>query len=47
MGELRDGEHEPCTLQHWCDNHCPKRWESEGGMPSCICEYENDDYEDD
>jgi hypothetical protein len=44
MGDLINGEHEPCTKAHWCEYHCPRRDESEAGMPSCDCDqFEEDD----
>jgi hypothetical protein len=44
MSEIINGEHPPCTKEHWCEYHCPKRFESEGGMPSCECDqFEDDD----
>lgn len=46
MGEIINGTHEPCTRNHWCENHCPHRFESEAGMPSCICDQFEDDDED-
>lgn len=47
MGEIIDGWHELCTKAHWCNNHCPRREESEAGMPSCDCDQFDDDEEDD
>jgi len=44
MGDLIEGIHiEPCTKAHWCENHCPRRFESEGGSPSCDCDQFDDD----
>ena len=49
MGEIINNEHPPCTKKHWCENHCYHRFESEGGMPSCICDQfdDDDEYDDD
>jgi hypothetical protein len=44
VSDLINGEHEMCTRQHWCENHCPRRDESEAGMPNCDCDqFEEDD----
>ena len=44
MGDLIEGIHiESCTKAHWCENHCPRRFESEGGSPSCDCDQFDDD----
>ncbi len=49
MREVIDGNHEPCTRQHWCENYCPRRDESEVGVSSCDCdqfEYDGRDNEE-
>ena len=46
MGEVINGVHEPCTKQHWCENHCLRRTESEGATPSCDCDQFGDDSDD-
>jgi hypothetical protein len=47
MGELINGEHpQLLTKAHWCEYHCSRRLESEGGMPSCDCDQFEDDEDD-
>lgn len=42
MGKMINGEHDGfCTNQHYCENHCPKRFESEAPMGCTDCPIDN------